>query len=277
MKNRTSSKIWPRWFWILRIFTFSYGGTCLQTFHSIGESSCFCSPFRNFETHTCEMYAHSTLVICAPPCWASFLHTKSMFLKGELLGFWISIDWNFETQPMFETMPWANYTRKDDKLMSMSKTLYFQYFQLQVNDIFDTNANVHVPSTWFVALVQTLYNYTHNTLNVKYRKYMIWSMAIIVDLKLQYLVHFKSILSMNNLNAIPTWWPTNYTIYGRGKCNTYMTILRCTIYVEVKCNTNIMTLNPHYLWERKMQYLHDNLNMHINICGWQNAILALWS
>jgi len=27
-----------------------------------------------------------------------------------------------------------------------------------------------------------------------------------------------------------------------------------------------MTLNPHYLWEMKMQYLHDNLNMHI-LCG----------
>jgi hypothetical protein len=27
-----------------------------------------------------------------------------------------------------------------------------------------------------------------------------------------------------------------------------------------------MTLNPHYVWEMKMQYLHDNLNMHI-LCG----------
>jgi hypothetical protein len=25
-------------------------------------------------------------------------------------------------------------------------------------------------------------------------------------------------------------------------------------------------LNPHYVWEMKMQYLHDNLNMHI-LCG----------
>jgi hypothetical protein len=38
------------------------------------------------------------------------------------------------------------------------------------------------------------------------------------------------------------------------------------MWVEI-CNTYIMTLNSHYLSERKMQYLHDNLNMHI-ICGW---------
>jgi hypothetical protein len=24
--------------------------------------------------------------------------------------------------------------------------------------------------------------------------------------------------------------------------------------------------NPDYIWEKKMQYLHDNLKMH-NICG----------
>jgi len=32
--------------------------------------------------------------------------------------------------------------------------------------------------------------------------------------------------------------------------------------------------NPHHIWERKMQYLHNNLNMH-TIYGWQNVILAL--
>jgi len=32
--------------------------------------------------------------------------------------------------------------------------------------------------------------------------------------------------------------------------------------------------NPHYIWEREMQCLHDNLKMHI-LCGWENAILAL--
>jgi hypothetical protein len=30
--------------------------------------------------------------------------------------------------------------------------------------------------------------------------------------------------------------------------------------------------NPHYIWEREMQYLHENLKMHI-VCGWKNAIL----
>jgi len=49
------------------------------------------------------------------------------------------------------------------------------------------------------------YIITHNTLNIKYEKYMIWSMAVIVILKLQHMqVYFKSILSMNNLNVIPT-------------------------------------------------------------------------
>ncbi len=32
--------------------------------------------------------------------------------------------------------------------------------------------------------------------------------------------------------------------------------------------------NPHYIWGKEMQYLHNNLKMHI-ICGWQNPILAL--
>jgi hypothetical protein len=30
-----------------------------------------------------------------------------------------------------------------------------------------------------------------------------------------------------------------------------------------------------YIGEREIQYLHDNLKMHI-VCKWQNAILALW-
>jgi hypothetical protein len=32
--------------------------------------------------------------------------------------------------------------------------------------------------------------------------------------------------------------------------------------------------DAHYMWEREMQYLHDNLNMHI-LCGWQIGILTL--
>ncbi len=62
-----------------------------------------------------------------------FFHTKSMLLKGDFFRFWISIDWDFETRPMFETMPWADCTRKDGKLMLMSKTLYLQYVELHVN------------------------------------------------------------------------------------------------------------------------------------------------
>jgi len=32
--------------------------------------------------------------------------------------------------------------------------------------------------------------------------------------------------------------------------------------------------NPHYIWEKEMQYMYKNLKMHI-ICGLQNVILAL--
>jgi hypothetical protein len=92
-------------------------------------------------------------------------------------------------------------------------------------------------------------------------------MAIIVNFKLQYSqVYFKSILSMDNLNLIPTWQLTNYmhdnlnmhivygakcnihimtlihTIYGSLKCNTCMIIYKCTLYVGAKCNTHIMNL-----------------------------------
>jgi len=31
-----------------------------------------------------------------------------------------------------------------------------------------------------------------------------------------------------------------------------MIIYGCTLYVPAKCNIDIMTLNPHYLWEAKM-------------------------
>jgi hypothetical protein len=39
---------------------------------------------------------HTTSIICASPCRTSFFHTKSMFLKGDFFGFWISIYWDFE-------------------------------------------------------------------------------------------------------------------------------------------------------------------------------------
>jgi len=62
-----------------------------------------------------------------------FFHTKSMLLKGDFFGFWISIYWDFEAWPMFEIMPWADCTRKNNKLILMSKTLYLQYVELHVN------------------------------------------------------------------------------------------------------------------------------------------------
>jgi hypothetical protein len=40
-------------------------------------------------------------------------------------------------------------------------------------------------------------------------------------------------------------------------------------------HAHYMTLNPHYVWENKIQWRHDNLHMHI-VCEWQNAIPTLW-
>jgi hypothetical protein len=62
-----------------------------------------------------------------------FFHTKSMLLKGDFFGFWLSIYWDFEAQPMFKTMLSIDCTRKDNKLILMSKTLYLQYVELHVN------------------------------------------------------------------------------------------------------------------------------------------------
>jgi len=45
---------------------------------------------------------------------------------------------------MFETMFWADYTKKDDKLMLMSKILYLYMSNYMLIVIFNTNANVHV-------------------------------------------------------------------------------------------------------------------------------------
>jgi hypothetical protein len=100
-------------------------------FHSIGEYSWLHSPFRNFEICACGMYAHSTSIICAPPCRTYFFHTKSML--GDFFGFWISIYWKFEARPMFEIMPWATYTKYNNKLILMSKILFLQYVELHVN------------------------------------------------------------------------------------------------------------------------------------------------
>ncbi len=47
-----------------------------------------------------------------------------------------------------------------------------------------------------MSFIETQYNHAHNTLNVKYGEHMIWYMAIIVN--------FKSILSMDILNVLPT-------------------------------------------------------------------------
>jgi hypothetical protein len=68
-----------------------------------------------------------------PPCQTYFFHAKSMLLKGDFFGFWISIYWNFEARPMFETMLWTDCTIKNNKLILMSKILYLQHVELHVN------------------------------------------------------------------------------------------------------------------------------------------------
>jgi len=119
---------------------------------SIGESSWFHSLFKKFKTCACGMYVHSTSIICAPPCWISFVHTKSMLLKGDFLGFWISIDWNLEAWPMFETKCELIVQYKILNWCQCTKFYTCNTFIYMLIVIFDTNANVHVPSTWFVSL-----------------------------------------------------------------------------------------------------------------------------
>ncbi len=46
------------------------------------------------------------------------------------------------------------------------------------------------------------------------------------------------------------------------------------IFGYFKCNTHMMVTKLHYLWERKMQYLHDKFKMHTK-CGWQNVLPTL--
>jgi hypothetical protein len=101
MNNRALYQIWLRWFWILGIFLV---GVLVYKCSIPSKNLHGHSPFRNFETCACGMYTRSTSIICGPPYLTSFLYTKYM-LKGDLLGFWIWIDWDFETWPMFETTP----------------------------------------------------------------------------------------------------------------------------------------------------------------------------
>jgi hypothetical protein len=102
--------------------------TCLMQLHKFAVTCVTC----NWILVANNSYP-KILIVCALPCWAYFFHTKSMMLKGDFFGFWISIYWNFEARPMFETMLWVDYTRKNNKFILMSKTLYLQYVELHVN------------------------------------------------------------------------------------------------------------------------------------------------
>jgi hypothetical protein len=86
---------------------------------------------------------------------------------------------------------------------------------------------------------------------------------------------FKDAQYMWGQNVILTLWPYS-TLYIReenAKLTWQFKDEHCMSVI--KYNIDIMTLNPHYMWEKEIQYLHDNLNMHI-ISKWQNVILALW-
>jgi hypothetical protein len=51
--------------------------------------------------------------------------------------------------------------------------------------------------------------------------------------------------------------------------------LTCTLYVGGKMPYwHYDPKSTLFTWERKMQYLHDNLNMY-TISGWQNVMLPL--
>jgi hypothetical protein len=39
-----------------------------------------------------------------------------------------------------------------------------------------------------------------------------------------------------------------HTIYGKRKCNTCITILKCTLYVGGKMQYPHYNPNPHYIW-----------------------------
>jgi len=122
--------------------------------HSIGKFSRLHSPFKFFETRACGMYTCSTLIICALPCQTFFVQTKPMLLKGDLLGFWISIHWNFETWPMFETKFELIVQKKMVNWCQYPKTYTCNTFNYMLNVINSILMwNVHAPSAWFVSLI----------------------------------------------------------------------------------------------------------------------------
>jgi hypothetical protein len=46
-------------------------------------------------------------------------------------------------------------------------------------------------------------------------------------------------------------------------CKRKMQYLHEHLNIHIVCGGKMhYDLNPHYIWERKMQYPHENLNMH---------------
>ncbi len=109
--------------------------------------------FINFKICACGMYTHSTSILCAPPCQTYFFHTKFMLLKGDLLGFSISIDWEFEAWPMFETMSWVECTKKMINWCKRLKLYTCNILNYMLIVIFNANAIVHVLNTCFISLI----------------------------------------------------------------------------------------------------------------------------
>jgi hypothetical protein len=131
---------WHFWHFLVGVPTY-------KLFHSIGKSSWLHSPSWKFETCACGMYTCSISIICALPCQTSFVQTKPMLLKGDLLGFWIPTHWNFETWPMFETKFELIVQKKMVNWCQYPKTYtcnIFNYMLIVINSIL--MRNVHAPS-----------------------------------------------------------------------------------------------------------------------------------
>jgi hypothetical protein len=79
---------------------------------------------------------------------------------------------------------------------------------------------------------------------------------------------FKDAHYMWGQNAIPTLWPNPHYIW-----ENEMQYMHDNLSMHIVCSSKMQylhyNLNSHYIWEREMQYLHDNLKMHI-ICGGKN-------
>ncbi len=60
------------------------------------------SPSKNSKMRAYGIEANWMVTLFCPPWRISDLHTKSLFEKGDLVGFWTWMEWDFGTLPMIE-------------------------------------------------------------------------------------------------------------------------------------------------------------------------------